>query len=449
MKDIIREIAKYFDSNGYKLYAVGGCVRDEIMGNVANDIDLTTDAKPLMASSLLGKFGHIYNVGQEYGTIGVSIDGVKIEVTTFRKEVYVANSRKPNVTFGTDLLEDLRRRDFTINAIAMDCLTNKVIDPFGGVHDIRIGAIRCVESDDRFDEDPLRMMRAVRFVCKFGFDLEAEMKHPERLKIVSKERVKDELSKILLSNDPEQGIRFLVDRGLMSYIIPEFLDLKYLPGGKNHMKDAYEHTLAVVKRSTAFDFGDDNLVFRLSCMLHDIAKPRTFSVIGGEIHFYDHHMVGGDMAEHILRDLKFDSVTIERSVNLIRRHMEPIMLTISDTLTKRGVSRLIRRVSSDSYNDIEMLLALVSCDLSSSANPRHKLVAELRHLVNEVQAILPKQKAPLDGNEIMEATDIGPSKIVGEIKEFLCDQVVDGVVAADDKETLKAMAKEYYDKHNF
>lgn len=449
MQPIIKDIALRFKENGYEIFEVGGCVRDQIMGIESNDIDMTTNALPLMASAILSHFGHIYNVGQAYGTTGLNTDGLKIEVTTYRKEVYPTDSRKPNVTFGTNLLDDLSRRDFTINAIAFDPLKFDLIDPFHGIDDIHRGVIRCVGSEDRLDEDPLRMLRAIRFACQFDFSMLVDIKHPERLQIISKERIKDELTKIILSPNPVRGVVLLCSTGLMQYIIPEFLNLRTLRQGSNHMKDAFEHSLFVLEKSKSFDFGKDNLVFRLACLLHDIAKPNTYSNLGGEIHFYDHHMLGGDMAESILTNLRFDSITIERVVNLVRRHMEPIMLSISDTLSRRNVSRLIHRVSSDKYNDIEMLLSLVSCDLSSMINPRQQFISKLRELVKEIQDTLPEQNTyPMNGNEIMELLGIRPSAIVGEIKNFLYEQVAEGSVKFEDKEALKRLAKEFYSELN-
>jgi putative nucleotidyltransferase with HDIG domain len=450
MTDKIKKIADSFAAEGYELYEVGGCVRDELLGKDPKDIDLTTNATPDVSERILKQFGFVYTVGIEYGTVGLSIGDKNIEITTYRKEVYPTDSRKPSVVFGTELIEDLRRRDFTINSIARNPLTGKYVDPFGGLIDlIDNKIIQCVGSDARLDEDPLRMMRAVRFACKFEFVFGVDIKHPERLKIISKERVKDELSKILLTNTPVRGIKLLCDTGLMQYIIPDLLKLINLKQNKNHIADAFEHTMLVLEKSSNHDFGEDNLIFRLAALLHDIAKPQTYSNYNGAVHFYNHHVVGGDMVESILTDLKFDTNTIERVKNLVKRHMEPIMMTINDALDKRSVSRLMRRVSNDTHNDIEMLLSLTSCDLSSSANPRQQFVTDLRALVAEVQSILPKQECPLNGDEIMDLLNIKPSRIIKDIKEYLCDQVVEGIVLFDDKKTLGEITKKYYEEHKY
>jgi poly(A) polymerase len=442
MENIIREIALEFNRHGFQLYEVGGHVRDKLLGRKFDDIDMTTDALPEISKAILEQFGSVYTVGMGFGTVGCALVGLKIEVTTFRKEVYPTNSRKPNVDFGTELIEDLRRRDFTINAIAEDPLTFRIYDPFNGRKDLQNKIIRCVGSDDRLDEDPLRMLRAIRFACQLGFNVHVRIKHPERLTIISKERINAELSKILLSPDPVRGIRLLCNTGLMLYVMPEFLNLKHLQQGKNHMKDAFEHTLAVLQKGTDYDFGDDNIVFRLTCLLHDIGKPEAYTNDGKVIHFYGHPEIGSAIAARMLRDLKYDSDTIERVYNLVLRHME----VVHDVqMTKHAVAALIRRVSSGTHNDIKMLLALGSCDMTSSLKPRYQLIADLRVLVEEVQTVLPAKQVPLDGDAIMAATGLQPSKMVGEIKDYLCDLVVDGTVALDNKDELIRLAKEYYD----
>jgi hypothetical protein len=224
--------------------------------------------------------------------------------------------------------------------------------------------------------------------------------------------------------------------------MPEFLNLKHLQQGKNHMKDAFEHTLAVLQKGTDYDFGDDNIVFRLTCLLHDIGKPEAYTNDGKVIHFYGHPEIGSAIAARMLRDLKYDSDTIERVYNLVLRHME----VVHDVqMTKHAVAALIRRVSSGTHNDIKMLLALGSCDMTSSLKPRYQLIADLRVLVEEVQTVLPAKQVPLDGDAIMAATGLQPSKMVGEIKDYLCDLVVDGTVALDNKDELIRLAKEYYD----
>ncbi len=448
--NIIKILARQFKSCGYELYEVGGHIRDEIMGRIPNDIDLTTDALPEETETILDNFcldrvdSHVYTVGKEYGTVGLTFDdGTKIEITTFRKEVYPTDSRKPNVTFGDNLKDDLARRDFTINTISRDPITREIIDPFWGMIDIAAGLIRCVGSPDRLDEDPLRMMRAVRFACQLGFIIDIPYMHPNRLQIISSERIRDELIKILMSSRASFGIRQLYRFGLIEHVIPEFLKLMNLKQGHNHIKDAYEHTLSVLDKASRCD----SLVLRLAALLHDIAKPATISETETGIHFYDHHTVGEEMARDILTRLKFDSEIIDRVSNLVGRHMEPIMLAIHGGLNKRAVSRLIRRLSTDKYDDTELLLTLVECDLSSTASPRGESVQQLRELVKEVQTVLPKQKSPINGEEIMALLNIKPSKLVGEIKDYIIEQIAEGLVKPEEKETLFSLAKFYYENN--
>ena len=450
MEEIIRKLSEEFKAAGYELYLVGGCVRDKLLNKNPKDIDMTTNALPqvsraILTRNIIREAGTIYDVGIEYGTVGITTPDLDIEITTYRGEVYPTESRKPNVIFGTSLTEDLARRDFTINAIAYDPLNDVYIDPYGGILDINRKIIRCVGSDERFDEDPLRMLRAIRFAVKLGFGLAVTMLHPERLKIISAERIREELSKIMLSPDPASGIRLLCDYGLMAQIIPEFMKLKELMQGHNHIKDAYGHTLAVVDRSTLFDFGESNLVFRLACMLHDIGKPMTHTEDAkGVHHFYGHQSEGSYMAENIMQRLKFDSITVGRVKHLVFRHMDPVMMSINNAVDRRSVGRLIHRISMDKYNDIQLLLSLSSCDMSSMVNPRQKFITDLRAMVAEIKIEIPKEIPPLNGDEIMALLGLKPSKMVGEIKNYLAGLVLEGEIKFEDKDELKRLAKEYY-----
>ena len=438
-------IAKRFKEAGYELFEVGGHVRDSLIGRVSYDIDLTTNARPDAIKSLIRDLGSIYDVGEKFGTVGLTVDGQLIEITTYRSETYLKDSRKPKVSFGHSLIEDLSRRDFTINAIARNPLTNGIIDPFGGVNDIKDRVIRCVgNDDDRFNEDPLRMMRAVRLACQLGFRMEIKINHPERLKIVSSERIRDEFSKIILSLKPGFGVRRLCSIGLMEYIIPEFVDLKNIEQGKNHIKDVFHHSLMVLDKGARIDYKEDNLVFRLSCLLHDISKPETKREDESGVHFYGHHFVGSKKARKVLKRLKFDNDTTERVCHLIKFHMTPIMLQkelVAGEIKKRVIMRMIRKIGED---NIYMLIDLVKCDIRSSKNSRYKFMNVLANMVNECMKEKPESLiSPLDGDEIMKLLSIKPSRAVGMVKTYLTNLVVDGTISKDDKEAAKEKALEY------
>jgi len=443
-KYLLKELTRKFNEKGFNLYLVGGFVRDTIMGRETHDIDMTTDALPQDTKEILEELGSIYTVGKEFGTIGLNLDGQTIEVTTFRKEVYPTESRKPIVEWGTSLVDDLARRDFTINSIARNELTGEIIDPFGGIEDIRKKVVRVVGSNDRFNEDPLRMLRAIRLACELNFKLHINISHPERIKIVSKERVRDELVKILLSRKPTFGIRKLCKIGLMQYIIPEFVELKNVAQGKNHIKDAFEHSLLVLYKGSHIDHNERNLAFRLACLLHDIGKSDTKIIDDDGVHFYGHHSVGARKVRKILCRLHFDSNIVEDVAMLVKYHMTPIMLQreiVKGKIKKRIIMRLVRRVG---VSNIYLLLDLVKCDIRSSKNPRYKFVTILTRLVNECMAEKPETLvSPIDGHEIMKEFNLKPGVFIGEVKNYLTNLVIDGKLKKGDREGAYAEARRY------
>ncbi len=444
MNDIIKRIAQKFSDNGYQLYEVGGHVRDAILHRESHDIDLTTNARPDKIKELLDEYGAIYTIGEEFGTIGLNVNGQTVEVTTYRKEVYPPNSRKPSVVFSDKLEEDLARRDFTINALARNPLTDEIIDLHNGTEDMKNKLIKVIGGDARFDEDPLRMLRAVRLACELGFSLDIRIEHPERLEIISKERIREELSRILLSRRASYGFRKLCQTGLIYYVAPEFMDLKHIAQGKNHIKDAYEHSLLVLHKGTKIDVGDRNLIFRLACIFHDIGKPETKIEDDDGVHFYGHHNVGARKARKLLRRLRYNNEIVGSVCHLIKYHMTPIVLQReiqNGKIKKRIIMRLVKKVGED---NIYLLLDLVKCDIRSSKNPRYKFVTILMRLVNECMAEQPSTlTSPIDGKEIMAEFELIPSKFVGEIKKHLTNLVIDDKLNKDDREGAFAEARDY------
>jgi poly(A) polymerase len=446
MENIVQKIAKKFNDNGFQVYEVGGHVRDSFLNRASHDIDLTTNAPPTKIKELLEGLGSLYTMGETFGTIGLNVNGHTIEVTTYRKEVYPSDSRKPEVVFGNSLEEDLSRRDFTINAIAREPLTGTVVDPFGGLIDMKKKIIKVVGGNERFDEDPLRMLRAIRFACELGFALDVRIEHPERLEIISKERIREELNRILLSKRAAYGWRKLCQTGLIYYVVPEFMDLKNIQQGKNHIKDAYEHSLLVLHKGSKLDEGERNLPFRLACILHDIGKPETKVEDEDGVHFYSHHNVGARKARKVLRRLRYDNETVQSVCHLIKYHMTPIVLQreiVNGKIKKRIIMRLVRKVGEDNIN---LLLDLVKCDIRSSKNPRYKFMTILTRMVNECLAEQPSTlTSPIDGNEVMKEFNLKPGRVVGEVKNYLTNLVVDGKLDKDDREGAFAKAREYID----
>lgn len=444
--ELIKVIAERFKNEGFELYEVGGHVRDSFLNRESHDIDLTTNAHPTRIKELLNDLGSIYTVGEAFGTIGLNVQGVTVEVTTYRKEVYPSNSRKPEVVFGDNLEEDLARRDFTINAVARNPLDGTIVDPFGGIMDMNRKLVKVVGGDARFDEDPLRMLRAIRFACELGFALDLRIEHPERLEIVSKERVREEITRILLSRRAAFGWRKLCQTGLMMYVAPEFMDLKNIAQGKNHIKDAYEHSLLVLHKGSKLDEGERNLIFRLACILHDIGKPETKIEDEDGVHFYSHHNVGARKARKVLRRLRYPNEIANAVCHLIKYHMTPIVLQREirgGKIKKRIIMRLVRKVGEDNIN---LLMDLVKCDIRSSKNPRYKFMTILTRMVNECLAEEPETLvSPIDGKEIMAEFELKPGRFVGEIKNYLNNLVIDGNLDKDDREGAFAKAREYID----
>lgn len=440
---LLENITQAFKSANLSLYEVGGCVRDSIIGREYHDIDMATNATPEQIKKLLEGMGTIYTVGEKFGTIGLKTNDQTIEITTFRKEVYLKNSRKPKVTFGNSLYEDLKRRDFSINAIAREPITGTIIDPFGGQADIKKKIIRVV-GNNSFEDDPLRMLRAIRFACQLGFSLRITINHPEMLNTISKERVRDEVNKILLSPRAAYGWRKLCQCGLMSYIAPEFMRLKDIPQGKNHVKDAFEHSLQVLFKGARLDEKEKNLIFRLACILHDIGKADTRTEDDNGVHFYFHHNVGARKARKLLRRLRYDNDTVESVCHLIEYHMTPVMLQkeiVNHKVRKKIILRLVHRVGRD---NIQLLMDLVRCDIRSSKNPRYKFMNVLARLVDEALTEQPEQPdSPINGNEIMAEFGLKPGKRVGRIKNYLTSLVIDGVLKNDDREGAFTKAREF------
>ncbi len=466
MREVIQELAERFRAALYALYVVGGTVRDELLGRPSSpDIDLTTDAvpdavKPIVAAT---RPSAIVLVGERFGTVRLlytqptgedtePLPDLIVEITTYRSEVYhseltTADARKPEVVFGTRLEDDLLRRDFTINAMARDPLTGTLIDPFGGQDDLAARVLRAVGNDpeQRFLEDPLRMLRAVRFAAQLDFSIEpataeAILLQAPMLEKVSKERIRDEFNKILVSPRPMQGLRLAVDLGLMPAIVPEFLELRGVgqqPGGRS--KDVYEHVLRVVHNTPP------DLAARWGGLLHDIAKPRTRTVENNQVHFFGHEDLGAVMARDILRRLHFDRPFIDHVARLVKLHMR------SDAYAPEWTDGAVRRLMLDAGESLPDLLALSRADITSYRQDKlaraaarvSELEARCEQLRQEAERV--PIRAPLDGNELMAIFGRGPGPWLKPVKERLLGMVIDGQLAPDDKVGAEAIARAMLD----
>lgn len=447
--ELLMRLHRAFEEAGKQLYLVGGSVRDLLMGRARQDLDLATDARPAETKAILQglKPEALYTVGEKFGTIGAVFDGHRVEITTFRSEQYTPGSRKPEVDFGTSLEGDLSRRDFTINAMARNLKTGEVIDPFGGLKDLGAKLIRAVgDPDARFTEDPLRMLRAVRFAAELGFSIdpdtaEAIRRQAHRLQEVSRERIAEELNRILVSERPALGIRLLVELGLMAYIIPEVLEMLGMPQDRGRYKDVFTHTLAVVENVPPTP------VLRWAALLHDIAKPRTISFENGEVSFIGHELVGEQMAREILRRLRFDNKTIQKVAKLVRMHLRPNQY--APDWTDSAVRRLVREAG----EELEELLVLSRADVTTGRPARRRAartrVDELERRIRELaeRERIEALKSPLDGHDLMALFGLGPGPWIRPIKDYLQELVIEGELAPDDKETARELARKFAAEH--
>ncbi len=449
MRDIIITLAEAFRAQHKQLYIVGGTVRDVLLHREeSNDADLATDAKPDEIKKIVAPTHPtaVVLVGERFGTVRLHYPDVVIEITTFRSEQYNPESRKPEVCFGTVLEDDLLRRDFTINAMACHPLTGEIIDLFGGRQDLEAHVLRAVgnEPDKRFDEDPLRLLRAVRFAAQLDFTIEPEtrrsiVRQATKLQKISRERIRDEMNKLLVSGHPAKGIDLLAELGLMGWIVPEVLALRGVsqqPQRAIHTKDVYAHVLRVVERSSP------RLVCRWSALLHDIAKPRTRTVEEGKVHFFGHEDVGAYMTRDILKHLHFDRDFIESVSKIVRLHMR------ANAYTQDWTDGAVRRLMLDIGDDLPDLLDLSRADITSyRADKVTRATARVTELAERCQRLKEEAervplKSPLDGNELMAMFGRGPGPWLRPIKEHLLGLVIDGMLAPDDKEQAAKIVRE-------
>ena len=437
------ELAKAFASEGKRLALVGGCVRDAILGRLGNDLDFTTDAHPdetrriLKSSALKKQIEHVWDTGARFGTISAkapSPDGeILIEITTYRAESYANHSRKPEVSYGVEIKDDLLRRDFTINSMALELTgaSEEFIDPFHGVVDLARKVIRTPQSPElSFSDDPLRMLRAIRFSAQLDFEiapevLEAIKAMKDRLSIISAERIRDEWVKILLSDRPRKGIVALVESGLAEIFIPEIPLLQLEVDEHHHHKDVYQHSLTVLEQAIALEgrLGGPNLTIRLAALLHDIGKPRTRKLIdGGGVSFHHHEVVGAKMTRERLRTLRFDSELIKDVSQLVFLHLRFHGYGSGD-----WSDSAVRRYVRDAGELLEHLHVLTRADCTTRNRAKAEALArtydslEARIVKLAAEEELASIRPDLDGNEIMEILGVKPGPMIGKAYEHLLE----------------------------
>ena len=439
----LKSLSNLYNLNGYDFYLVGGAVRDGILDIPTKDFDFTTNASPEESIKMLNDGGYkTTEVGIAFGTIELQLKENSIHITTYRKDTYENSSRNPSIESAADLNTDLSRRDFTINSIAYSINENELLDPFFGLKDLSLGIIKTPDDPIiSFSDDPLRMLRLCRFISTHGFSPDddtytAMRNNVERIKIVSVERIRDELNKLLLGNDAPMGIRALVESGLSTYIIPEINELKMEVDPKHHHKDVYEHSLEVLSGVPP------RLSLRMGALLHDIAKPNTKGIENGKVHFRHHEVVGARMTKKILKRLKYDNKTIEDVAQLVEQSARP------HTFKMGWTDSAVRRYIVDAGHMLEDLNALVRADVTTKNKQKkqeiHQTLDEMEKRIQEVKAKeeLSKIRPALSGDEIMEHFNIQPGPKVGVIMKALYEQRInDGEVSKED--ALK-LAEETY-----
>ena len=427
-------LAHAFKENGFRLALVGGPVRDAILGRLGNDLDFTTDAHPHETKKILKEWAdHVWDTGIVFGTVAGKRDDTTVEVTTYRTEKYEESSRKPDVEFGDTIEGDLSRRDFTVNAMALELTTDtpEFIDPFGGIEDLTRKILRTPASAEQsFSDDPLRMMRAARFAGQLNFSIDesvisAMQSMASRISIISAERVREEFVKLLMSSNPRLGITILVDTGLADLVLPEIPKLRLEIDEHHHHKDVYEHSITVLEQAISQEerLGGPNLVIRLAALLHDIGKPKTRNLIeGGGVSFHHHEVVGARLSKARMKALRFDNDTIEAVETLVALH-----LRFHGYGEGEWTDSAVRRYVRDAGDLLIHLHVLTRADCTTRnakkadrlARTYDDLEARIAKLAEEEE--LSKIRPDLDGAQVMQILDLKPSADVGKALDFLME----------------------------
>jgi poly(A) polymerase len=424
---IARELGARFLQAGHQLFLVGGAIRDAVLDRSGNELDFATDARPEDVIRVLRGWAHSRRlIGVRFGTVGARKGDHILEITTFREEVYPEpDTRHPHVTFAKDVETDLSRRDFTINAMAVRLPDGEFVDPFKGLYDLAHRRLRTpLEPEVAFADDPLRMLRACRFVSTLDLTPAPEVVAAitalaDRLEIVSAERVRDELSKLLLGRRPDRGLDLALSTGLAERFLPEVPALRLEQDPVHRHKDVLRHTLAVVQRC------DPILELRLAALLHDIGKPATREITEEGVQFHHHEVVGARMAEERLRALRYPIQVVEEVRKLIEMHLR------FHTYRLGWTDGALRRYVRDAGPLLDNLNALTRADCTTQNPKKAKILSDLQEELEERIARLAEEenlaaiKPPLDGNQVMEHLGIPPGPSVGEALGHLLELRMD------------------------
>jgi len=435
---VIDELGARFEAAGEQIALVGGPVRDAMLGRLQNDLDFTTSARPEVTEKLVrGWADAIWDLGRAFGTIGCRRGKWQLEITTYRSDKYDADSRKPTVDYGDSLIGDLGRRDFTVNAMALSLPGREFEDPFSGLADLAAQVLRTPgRPEDSFSDDPLRMMRAARFAAQLGFVVAPEVvvamtAMAQRITIVSHERVRDELVKLVNAPDPRRGLALLVESGLAEHVIPELPALALERDEHHRHKDVYEHTLTVLERAIALEHrlpgGGPDFVSRFAALMHDVGKPRTRRFENdGTVTFHHHDVVGAKITRKRMKTLRFSNEQIDATSLLVALH-----LRFHGYGSGEWTDSAVRRYVRDAGDELARLHVLTRADCTTR---NKRKAAQLRRTYDELEARIERLaseeqlaaiRPDLDGNQIMEILGIGPGRIIGEAYDHLLELRVD------------------------
>lgn len=425
------QLASLFHEADHEIYLVGGSVRDFLIGRDHDDLDFATSARPEEIRAIVGAWAHdVYTAGERFGTVGVVRNSRRFEITTFRSEIYRSETRKPEVSFADDIEADLVRRDFTINALALrlpeDASDPEIVDPSGGLVDLAKSELRTpLEPEVSFGDDPLRMLRLFRFMATLGFSadpvaLRAVESMSDRLEIVSAERIKDELEKLIVAPSPGEALAAVVTSGLAAHFIPEIAELEKARDPYHRHKDVLAHTLAVVDRSP------QDLVGRLAALFHDVGKPATRQFEeGGGVSFHHHEVVGSRMTRARLRALRFPKDVVRDVSQLVYLHMRP------HTFKMGWTDKAVRRYVRDAGPLLEKLNSLVRSDVTTQNEKRARAIQRgIDELEERIDALREQEeldaiRPPIDGHRVMEHLSLEPGPRVGQIMDRLLEHRLD------------------------
>ena len=430
-----QQLSRRLAEAGHRAYLVGGSVRDAFLDRVRpdSDIDIATDARPDVIERVVkGWADAVWLQGERFGTVGCEKDGDRFEITTFRADIYQSESRKPTVTFSDDIVTDLSRRDFTINAVAIALDDPDLIDPYGGLDDLVARRLRTPLSPEiSFGDDPLRMLRAARFVATLGFDpdkelLDAVEQMRERLRIISAERIRDELSKLLLAEDPSPGLWMISRTRLSDEFLPELNAMELEQDPIHTHKDVLAHTIAVVAKTSP------RPKLRLAALLHDVGKPGTRGYGPQGVTFHYHDVVGARMARQRLLALRYPNEIVEDVSKLVELHLR------FHTYRMGWTDSAVRRYVRDAGPLLDDLNELTRSDCTTrDAKKAAALARRMDQLEERIAALrereeLAKLRPALDGDAVMEILGVPPGRIVGEAKEFLMEiRLEEGEISAE------------------